>query len=304
MFQFFNSFHWSTEILKDGVFMPAYLLIILAAMLWGTTGTSQALAPSGASPLAIGAMRLLVGGGALTVLAISRGELRWSRAWLRIDTLFAGLSAALYQLTFFAGVALTGVAVGTIITIGSAPIFTGILGYFFEDETLHRRWWMATGFAILGGILLTFAADETMQVDPLGILLALCAGLSYGVFALSNKRLVAIFHSDAAMAVSFASGALLMLPILFFVDISWVASAGGAVVVLHLGLLATGLSYMLFGRGLKTVPISTAGTLSLAEPLTAALLGVFLLGEQLNIQGLVGIFAIFLGLVLLVIRQK
>jgi drug/metabolite transporter, DME family len=284
--------------------MPAYIFIILAAILWGTTGTSQELAPDAASPLAIGTMRLFVGGTALFILAFSRGELRWHSDWLRTETIFAGLSAAFYQLTFFAGVSLTGVAVGTIITIGSAPIFTGILGYFFESEILQRRWWLATGLAILGGVLLAFAGDETMQVNPLGILLALSAGLSYGVFALSNKRLVTIFSPDAAMAVSFSLGALLLLPTLLFVNISWILSFEGGLVVLHLGLIATALAYMLFGRGLKTVAISTAGTLSLVEPLTAALLGVFLLGEQLNALGFIGVSSLFLGLLILVMKRQ
>jgi len=284
--------------------MQAYLLIILAAMLWGTTGTSQALAPAEASPLAIGTMRLLIGGGALLVLAISRRELHWNGAWLRIDTLFAGLSTAIYQLSFFAGVSLTGVAIVTIIGIGSAPIFTGILGHFFEAEILHRRWWIATSLAVSGGILLTFAADDTMKVNLFGMFLAILAGFSYAVFTLANKRLVSRFPSDAAMAVSFSIGAIVLLPTLFFVNIHWIASVGGAAVVLHLGLLATGLSYMLFGRGLKTVPISIAGTLSLAEPLTAALLGIFLLGEPLNLQGLFGILALFLGLTVLVVKPK
>lgn len=284
--------------------MQAYLLIILAAILWGTTGTSQALAPAGASPLAIGTMRLLIGGSALSILAMSRGELRWHRGWLRAETLFSGLSAAMYQLTFFAGVSLTGVAVGTMITIGSAPIFTGILGYLFEHELLNRRWWMATTLAIFGGILLAFAGDETVRVNLLGILLALSAGFSYGVFALVNKRLVALFSPDATMAISFSLGAILLLPTLLFVNIAWVATVGGAVVVLHLGLIATALAYMFFGRGLKSIAISTAGTLSLAEPLTATLLGVFLLGEQLNFMGLIGILALFLGLAILLGAKK
>jgi DME family drug/metabolite transporter len=283
--------------------MRGYFLIILAAILWGTTGTSQALAPTEASPLAIGTMRLLIGGAALFVVAFSRGELRWHSDWLRRETFFAALSAALYQLTFFAAVSLTGVAVGTILAIGSAPIFTGILGYSFEGELLHRRWWIATGLAISGGTLLVLTGDETTQVNPLGMLLALGAGFSYAVFTLSNKRLVALFSPDAAMAVSFTLGAILLSPTLLLVNISWIVSFGGAAVVLHLGLVATGLSYMLFGRGLKTVPVSTVGTLTLAEPLTASLLGIFLLGETLNILGLTGIFILFLGLLILVARR-
>lgn len=47
-----------------------YLLVTLGAMLWGTTGTAQSFAPDGAHPIAIGAVRLAVGGAALLLIAI------------------------------------------------------------------------------------------------------------------------------------------------------------------------------------------------------------------------------------------
>jgi DME family drug/metabolite transporter len=284
--------------------MSAYWLIIVAAMLWGTTGTSQALAPEGATGLAIGTMRLVVGGIALVVLALSQGKLQWSRAWLRWETLVAGLMMALYQVVFFNGVGLTGVAVGTIVGIGSAPIFAGILGYFFQGEKLSKRWLIATALAILGCLILVFSGNEEMKVDPLGMLLALGAGLSYAIFTLVNKRLIADFPSDAAMAVSFSLAALFLLPSLFFDNTSWIATPNGLLVILHLGLLATGLSYFLFGRGLKTVPVSTTGTLTLFEPLTAALLGIFLLGESLSFLAIVGILILFSGLAVLVFPKQ
>jgi DME family drug/metabolite transporter len=295
--------------------MSAYWLIIFAAMLWGTTGTSQALAPEGATGLTIGTMRLVVGGLALLAIALSQGKLQWSRAWLRWETLVAGLMMALYQVVFFIGVGLTGVAVGTIVGIGSAPIFAGIFGYFFQSEKLSKRWLIATALAILGCLILVFSGNEEMKVDPLGMLLALGAGLSYAIFTLVNKRLIEDFPSDAAMAVSFSLAALLLLPSLFFVssdgelllqpslffvNTAWIASTSGLLVILHLGLLATGLSYFLFGRGLMTVPVSTTGTLTLFEPLTAALLGIFLLGESLSVMAFVGIAVLFAGLAVLV----
>lgn len=285
--------------------MSGYWLIIFAAMLWGTTGTSQALAPEGVNSLAIGTMRLLVGGLGLLVFALfPERKLKWTRNWLRWETAVAGLMMAIYQVVFFIGVGLTGVAVGTIVGIGSAPIFAGMLGYFFGGEKLSQRWFIATGLAILGCIILVFSGDATMQVNPLGMLLALGAGLSYAIFTLVNKRLIADFPSDAAMAVSFCLGTLLLLPTLFFVNTSWIATPNGLLIVLHLGLLATGLSYLLFGRGLKTVPVSTTGTLTLFEPLTAALLGVFLLGETLSLIAFIGIAILFTGLLVLVLPKR
>jgi DME family drug/metabolite transporter len=70
-------------------------------------------------------------------------------------------------------------------------------------------------------------------------------------------------------------------------------------VILHLGILATAASYLLFARGLKSVKVGTAATLSLAEPLTASLLGVVVLGERLATVQITGILLIFSGIVLL-----
>jgi len=280
------------------------LYVILAAMLWGTTGTAQAFAPDGATPLSVGFFRLLIGGLALLFLAISRGGIRDGTPWSWRYTLMAGVSAALYQLTFFSGVALTGVAVGTIIGIGSTPIFMGILGYRFRGERLSRRWFIATGVAITGSIVLVLSGNDTMRIDLLGVLLSLGAGLSYAVFSLVNKHLLETHRPDAVMAVSFCVGTLLMLPLLFMMDISWVFSLNGLLIVIHMGVIATGLSYALFGRGLQTVPVSIAGTLTLAEPLTASLLGIFILHEQLTLSGVFGVGLLFCGLGILAVQTR
>jgi len=280
------------------------LLILVAAVLWGTTGTSQALAPPGATPLAVGALRILVGGVALLALAQVRGGMGQLDAWPRRTTALAGLTTALYQVTFFGGVARTGVAVGTMVAIGSAPIWTGILGAIFEDERPSPRWGVATVIAIIGCALLVTAGGGSVTLDPLGVLLALGAGLSYAAFTAANKRLLANHSPDAAMAASFCIGAVLLFPFLLASDTTWVWSVGGAVVVLHLGLIATGLSYALFGRGLRTVPVSVTGTLTLAEPLTAAALGLLLLRERVPPVGAVGMLLIFGGLALLAARRR
>jgi len=283
--------------------MRGTILILLAAVLWGTTGTSQAFAPAQATPLGIGTMRLLVGGSALMLLAVSRGYFRSRTGWMQPATLVAGLSTALYQLTFFAGVALTGIAVGTIVAIGSAPVFSGILGYLLLGEPLRPRWMIATVLAILGGTLLVFSGNETMHVHPLGMLLTLLSGFSYSLFAVANKRLLAFHPADAAMAVSFSLGAIFLLPALFFVDVSWALTMNGLLIVLHLGLFATGLAYMLYGRGLQTVTVGAAGTLALLEPVTAALLGVLLVGERLSALAIMGMVLILVGLLVLVTER-
>lgn len=276
--------------------------VILAAVLWGTTGTSQAFAPENASSLSIGAVRLTLGGMALFAFSRWQGYSFRDKPWQRNITLLSGLSVAAYNLFFFAGVAKTGVAVGTIVTIGSSPILAGLLGWLIRKEQPGWKWALATLIAVIGGIILVLPGEE-MSVDLLGIVFALLAGLAYAAFAVTSKNLLEHIQPEVVMAVVFSLGALLLSPLLFFEDLSWLAETRGLVTALHLGIFATAAAYLFYGKGLKSTPVAKATTLTLAEPLTASLLGILLLGERFNTSAGLGIGMIFIGLAILTIRK-
>lgn len=273
------------------------LLVLAAAILWGTTGTAQALAPPGAAPLAVGAMRLAVGGGALVIIALLRGTLRVAH-WREPSALVAAAAVAAYQVSFFAGVAKTGVTVGTLVAIGSAPIITGVLDMLATGRRPESRWWGATAAAVVGCVLL-LGGDGTWHADAVGVTLALVAGTAFAVYTVASKKLLRHVPPDAAIATTFFVGALLLSPLLFTADLRWVTAPRGMVVVLHLGLVATAAAYVLYVRGLTAVSAATAATLTLAEPLTAGLLSVGLLGERLTPIGYGGAALLFAALVLL-----
>jgi DME family drug/metabolite transporter len=281
-------------------------LVLAAAILWGTTGTSQALAPVGAAPQTIGALRLAVGGLALLAYALFRragGRQNTALRGLPLGPLAgAALCVAAYQVCFFAGVARTGVAVGTIVGIGSAPILGGVLGILFRGERPGWPWLIATLLAVIGAGLLALPAGS-VQVDPLGLLLASAAGGAYATFTLFNKRLVEGRPPEMIQAVIFLLGALLLLPLLWSADLSWLQQPAGLLVILHLGIITVGVGYTLFSLGLQSVPVSSAVTLTLAEPMTAGLLGVLVLGEHLTALSGLGIGLIFSGLVVLSAQQ-
>lgn len=276
------------------------LLILLAAILWGTTGTSQALAPAGAHPLTVGALRLAVGGGALLLLALVRGQITRSCFSNPGITLMAALLVAAYQLSFFKAVAVTGVAVGTMVAIGSGPLFAGLFSLLFHAERPDRRWLIATALAVAGLLVLFIPAPGSVtQVKTAGVLLALTAGAAYAGYTLAIKRLLPGNSSDAVIAIVFTLGGILLAPFLFGTDLRWSITPGGMLVILHLGLIATALAYLIFARGLRTVPAVHAVTLSLAEPLTAAALGIAVLGERLTLTAALGMGLVLAGLVVL-----
>lgn len=275
------------------------LEVLGAAVLFGTTGTAASFAPAGTGSAAIAAARLVVGGGGL-LLALPalggsrRGALRlWRNRWGSS----AGLMTAVYQLAFFAAVERAGVALATLVTIGSGPVLVGLLSLVLLGERPTRGWWLATAVSVGGLVLLSLDGADRPNADILGLGLALAAGLGYAAYTVAAKRLLNDGAAPAeVMAAVFGLGGLLMLPVLLISGIGWLASVDGALVALWLGLATTTIAYVLFGRGLRVLPAGPAATLVLAEPLVATLLGVVVLGEQLGPAGWVGALAVALGL--------
>ena len=277
-------------------------LILIAAILWGTTGTAQALAPENAHPIAIGATRLAVGGLFLLCIVLITGRLHLKNWPLKV-VILASLSMAMYQPLFFSAVTITGVAVGTVVAIGSAPILSGCIEWIFFKKRPPMIWWYSTILSITGCVLL-FMNQDSVYTDPTGIILALGAGLSFASYTIVSRELVENYDSLSVVAVVFTISGILLAPFLFIFDMSWIASFRGIGVSLQLGIIATGVAYYLFSKGLVHVSSSTAVTLALAEPLTAALLGVVIVDETLNLLSWAGISLLILGIGILIWASK
>ena len=93
---------------------------------------------------------------------------------------------AIFQYLFFSSVRLTGVAIGTVVTIGSAPVFSGIIEWLLVKRRPTRVWIMATALAIIGCVLL-FLNKDGIVVNPGGIVMSLGAGLLFAFYTLVNK---------------------------------------------------------------------------------------------------------------------
>src|SRR3954451_15016218 len=121
------------------------LYVLLAALCFGTTGTAQALGPDGASAVTVGAVRIAVGatlqlGVQHLVARRAAGAAAPRRAWPRGAQLAGALGVAAYQLCFFAAVKDTGVAVGTVVALGSAPALVGVGGWLLDRRAPGRAW--------------------------------------------------------------------------------------------------------------------------------------------------------------------
>lgn len=280
-----------------------YTFILLAAFFWGTSGTAQTYAPSAATPLAIGAVRIGLGGLVLFIFALFRGKLPPDKEWPYGKTFLAAVTMAAYQILFFSAVAATGVAVATVVTMGSSPIFAGLLAWLFKRVRPEKSWYAATSAAVIGCALLLLPEAETV-VDPFGLLLSAGGGCVYALYALVSKEVLATRSAETLLGLAGLMGGLFLLPLLLISQPTWLLQTEGIQVGLYLGFISMALPYLFFNLGLVMVPIANAMTLTLAEPLTAAFLGIFLVGESLAPLNYLGLILILFGIALLTIKKK
>lgn len=275
-------------------------LVLTAALLWGTVGPAQVLAASPIGPAALGGWRLVVGAlvlGAFTAPRLQKLRTLTQGTVLR-PLLVCAVSTGVYQAAFLSSVSRTGAALATVIALGTAPAATGLCARWVTGERMGAAWTAGTVAAVLGCALL-LVPGSAGRVDPLGLLLAVAAGACYGLYTVFAKQLAAANPgADLPMlsAFSLLLGSLPLLPWMIS-DSAPLRDGTTLALIAWLGLVTTAAAYWLFTRGLVRVRATTAGTLSLAEPFAAALIGALLLHEHLAPLAWTGCALILAGMI-------
>jgi drug/metabolite transporter, DME family len=280
--------------------------VLAAAVLWGTIGTAQELGAPDAAPPTVAALRSLTGGMLLVFVVVSARRWHQLVAVLRRTPgafALATLAITTFQLGYFAGIRLGGVAIGTLVAIGSSPAFAGLFAWAL-GRSPGRRWVVGTTATVAGAAALLLGGGTT-GTTPVGLAASLLAGAAFATYALASKRLLERGMAGIpVMAAVFSTSGLLLLPAVLVGDVGWVTTAPGAGAIAWMAIAGTAAAYTLFARGLDGVDAPTATTLSLAEPLTAALLAVTVVGERLVGWSAVGAALLVGGLVVVTVGPR
>ncbi|MHA4850724.1 EamA family transporter [Rhodococcus sp. MSC1_016] len=290
---------------------PAVAAVVAASILFGTTGTAQALASRSLGfdldPLAVGSARVAAAGALLAAFAALRGGLGFEcapGARRYLPAVCGGLGVAAYQLGFFSGVQSAGVAAGTMIALGSGPAFTGALQWAVHRHRPGPLWAVSTVIAVAGmALIVAGTGANTDSSDMLaGAVPALIAGLGYATYTVAGSSLMeAGAGPEAAMGQMFGLGGLFLLPVLIATWPGGLNTAAGAAAAGYLVLVPTVLAYLLFAAGLRRLPPATVATLTLTEPVVAALLGTAILGEELTVVAGIGMASVVASLAVLAV---
>lgn len=283
----------------------AVAAVVLAAVLFGTSGTARELGPDTASSLTVGAARIAIGSAVLWIVVLANRSreplLSAAAVWsLRSLLVIGGLGVAVYTPLFFVAVDRAGVAIGTVVAIASGPFFAAGLDWAVRQVRPTVAWLRGTVVTVIGATVLIVAVDSGgVDVELSGVLAALAAGFGYATYSVTSKATMERgLASTTALAIPFTIGVAVVLGLSFGESAEWLRTREGLVMALYLGIVATGLAYVLFGYGLRRLTSATAVTLVLAEPLTAALLAAVVLDESIPVVGWLGVAAVLGGLVL------
>ncbi|WP_055477245.1 DMT family transporter [Gordonia sp. HS-NH1] len=284
------------------------LAVALTAILWGTSGTAAAMAPA-LSAVTIGAVAMC--GGGLLQASVNARAIR--RSWSQVTAqwrvaLLGGICVMIYPLCFFGSMRVGGVALGTVVSLASAPLVSAVIERVAEGRKLTPRWTVACLLGIVGSAALALSRSESSHGDALsgnqsaalGVGLGLLAGITYAGLSWSMRRLMnSSVPRGAAAGTVMGLGGVLLLPIVALGVPAMVAHPETLGVLAYLVLVPQFLGYVLFSRGLGRIDSSTATTITLIEPAVATVLAVVVLAEPITAIGWVGIALLVMALLVL-----
>jgi drug/metabolite transporter (DMT)-like permease len=225
----------------------------------------------------------------------------------------------LFSICMLYGVSLTS-AVAAGVIMASIPATVAVMSWVFLRERISLRVWGAVACAVLGVALVSLSKPELstnaavgLEADFmhknawLGNLLLVGAVLCEAAYAVIGKKLTGVLSPKRITALINLWGFALVTPLGLWVawdfDFAAVAAPSWLLLVFY-ALAASVWTVWLWMTGLKTIPANQAGVFTVLLPVSAAAVGVLVLGETLTgVQ--VGAFAIALaGVVLATLPQR
>ncbi len=276
------------------------LYLIVAGIAWGTAGAAASLIfrVSDMGPLAlsfwrcVGGLVLLLGALALRPRRVAAAVAREPRRRRTLRILGTGIGLTVFQSAYFAAVEATGLAVGTVVTLGAGPVLIAVGARLTMGERLGRGG-IAAVTGALAGLLVLVLGGGAAEVRPLGVVLAVVSAAGYAAITLLTRWLGRDGgHTDALSTTTwaFAIGAVGLLPAALAEGLVPHSDAPVTVLLLlvYVAAVPTALAYALYFAGAAVVRAATVSVIMLLEPVSAAVIAVSLLGEQLTAAVVLG----------------
>ncbi len=277
----------------------AWLLLVTLSILWGGSFFFTEIALTQLGPFTIVFLRVSLAAAALMVYLRVSGQNLPADGGSRFALLaMGGLNNAIpFSLIAWGQVYLdSGV---TSILNASTPLFTVLLAHFLtRDERLTSKKNAGVCIGIAGvAILIGPNAVAGLGDDLFAQLAILGAAFSYAIASIYGRRLRGLPAPVAATGMLVGSSVLLLpLALVFESPFAVLPTPGVLFAILTIALLSSALAYLLYFRILAMAGATNLMLVTFLIPVSALLLGVFVLGEQIPASAYAGMAVIFAGL--------
>lgn len=264
-----------------------YLIVVAVYLFWGGNFVfSKITLKEIPGPLVAG-MRTVFA--AIALMAVYKRSRNPDRPPLRRDEypqlcMIGVCGIAVNQVCFLIGLSLTSASHAALV-IGLTPFMVLFLAWFRGQEAFTSNRAIGLAVAVCGMALLQKPSASAQTASLLGDVLILGAGLSFAVYTVFGKELAAEHGGMAVIAVSYAAGAIFLLPMtLFFAsrfDFSQVSAAAWWSFG-YMSVVSSVLCYIGWAYALKRLSASRLTAFSYLQPLVATLLALPMLGEPIT----------------------
>lgn len=183
----------------------------------------------------------------------------------------------------------------------TTPLFAVLVAHFMTaDEKINGRKLAGVIAGILGVAIMIGGDALNLGIGIAGQLAVLGASLAYALGGIFGRRFTEMGLSPLAISTGqLMASTLMLLPIALLADRPWtlpLPSTETIAAIVCLAALSTALAYLLYFRILATAGATNLMLVTLLIPVTAITAGILLLGEDLYLRHIIGLFGIALGL--------
>ena len=280
---------------------------IMAGFCWGTFGIARALGPEGVTSISASGARLTIAAFGLIIWAFYAGGFQQAKLvapvsrWPWPSMVLSGVGLGGFTYLYLESMFRAGVSIGAPVSCASIPICSILLELIIYKKRPSSTQVIGLLIAVVGMTMATYAPDEQIEAGQriYGVIFAVASGLVFAAYSLSIQANTVKYPRVMVQACVFSAGAIMMVIwAATTTDMSWVTTPRGIMSAAWLGLISGVLGYWLYIRSMAYIPVSIATTLSMVEPLTAAILGIALLNETISGLKVGGLAILFIGIIL------
>ncbi|MBO3799086.1 MAG: DMT family transporter [Thermoproteota archaeon] len=261
------------------------LYVSVAAVIWGFNGVIVNRVPLNAYATAF--FRVLFASLVLTpLLLLTRRREAFQAAGAWRSMLALGLLLSMGWAFLFQSMRLIAVADAVLLNY-MAPVFVAFLSPLFLRERVEKPVILALAMCMVGMLMISYGYGlQSVGLNMLGVVYGLLAGLAYAGFIILSKKTLANCSSLTVASYSYLASTLILSPTLLNMNPSLNLSSW--ILLLILGVFNTAFAVTLYLKGLKLIKAQKAVIFTYLEPVSAAVAGFLLLGQQLTLQTLTG----------------